>query len=332
MISFACPLAFFLFFLPLIIYYLPPIKGTHGDALRVPFIDDLKRISFVSGGIWGDREQKGTKVLNLFFMIAIWSMLILAAARPQLVGEPKRLPGEGRDILLVVDISTSMLEPDFVYQGQRINRLSAVKAVVNDFIQKRQEDRLGLMLFGTRAYLQAPITYDKKSVGEILWNTDAGMAGDSTSIGDALGLALKTLKDDKEKEKKIIILLTDGENNDGSISMAQILKLASEEGIKIYTIGVGAPQAFFNSFFGVKMMAGGLDETSLKNLASITKGNYFRAESTEDLVRIYQTIDKLETSPQQENYIVDIKELYYWFLLLAMVMSICFFFFQRRKL
>ena len=186
---------------------MPPIKGTHGDALRVPFIDDLKRISFVSGGIWGDREQKGTKVLNLFFMIAIWSMLILAAARPQLVGEPKRLPGEGRDILLVVDISTSMLEPDFVYQGQRINRLSAVKAVVNDFIQKRQEDRLGLILFGTRAYLQAPITYDKKSVGEILWNTDAGMAGDSTSIGDALGLALKTLKDDKEKEKKIIILL-----------------------------------------------------------------------------------------------------------------------------
>ena len=137
------------------------------------------------------------------------TLLVIAAARPQLVGEPYRLKAENRDIMLVIDISPSMLQPD-LSRTQRIDRLTAVKAVVGSFVQKRTEDRLGLILFGTRAYVQSPLTFDKNAVAEILNNADAGMAGNSTSIGDALGLALKNLRKEKEKNNKVIILLTDG--------------------------------------------------------------------------------------------------------------------------
>ncbi len=331
MIRFACPEMFLLILLPLLFRYLvPAAKGLHGDALRVPFLADIRRISVASGGIWGMSSAKGQNLWRLFPIILIWLLLAAAAARPQLQGEPQRLNNQGRDILLVVDISTSMLQKDFGYQGGRLSRLSAVKAVISDFIQKRADDRLGLILFGTRAYLQAPITYDKKSVGEILWNTDAGMAGDTTSIGDALGLALKTLKDSPDHDKKVIILLTDGENNDGSLSMAQTMKLAEEEGIKIYTVGVGAPNAFFTSFFGVKLGTG-LDEDSLKQLAAVTKGNYFRAENTGDLLKVYQTIDKLEARAGDENFVVEITELYYWPLLLAALLSMAFVYVLKRR-
>ena len=330
MITFAYPIAILLLFLPFLCRYLPPIKGAHGDALKVPFVDDIKNIYLSSGGLWASRDVIKAKPIKLISLSVIWLLLVISAMRPQLKSEPVRIPNEGRDILMVVDISKSMLEPDFSYQRQRINRLSAVKAVVNDFINKRVDDRLGLILFGTRAYLQAPITYDKKSVGEILWNTDAGMAGDSTSIGDALGLALKTLKDDKEKDKKAIILLTDGENNDGSLSMAEAINLASEEEIKVYTIGVGAPQAFFSSFLGIKVGSSGLDEKSLKKLASVTKGNYFRAETTADLVKIYQTIDKLEAREKEASFVVEVTELYYIPLLLAILLAMFFAIMFRR--
>ena len=137
--------------------------------------------------------------------------------------------------MLVLDISTSMLNQDFFINQQRIDRLTAVKKTASDFIKKRANDRIGLVLFGTRAYLQSPITFDKAAISNILWSTDAGMAGTSTAIGDAVGLALKTLRKEKNKSgDKIIILLTDGENNDGSLSMPEVLKLAKDENIKIY--------------------------------------------------------------------------------------------------
>lgn len=327
MIVFAYPLAFLLIFLPFVVYFLTPaVKGMHGDALKVPFIADLKRIAISSGSIWQNSSQD-TKISKNFWMLYIlWWLLVLAVARPQIVGEPIRLKNEGRDIMLVLDISTSMTEKDFTYSGQRISRLDAVKRVVSEFVSQRANDRMGLVLFGTRAYLQAPLTFDKASVKEILWSMKPGMAGNSTSIGDALGLALKNLRDDKNKDNKIIILLTDGENNDGSISMGQAIKLAQDENIKTYTIGVGAPNVFFKM---IAMTAPGVDEQAMKQLSSITKGQYFRAENTAELQKIYQVIDKLEPDINDERFIQETTELYYIPLLLATILGMLIFYTLR---
>ena len=321
MIYFASPYALSLLFLPFLLHYiLPPIKGLHGDALRIPFIDDLEKISIKSGSIWNVGKSAADYGLSkkFWFLFLVWFLLVLAAARPQKIGEPIRLQNDSRDIMLVLDISTSMLQPDFAFRGQRIDRLTAVKKTASDFIKKRANDRVGLILFGTRAYMQAPLTFDKNSVDEILWSMQAGMAGDSTSIGDALGLALKNLKDNKDIENKVIILLTDGENNDGSLSLAQAIKLAKDEGIKTYTIGVGSRDTFFGLLLG---QARGVDEKGLSDLAKATDGEYFRAENTTSLQKIYNAIDQLEPSSQDEQFVRETKELYYIPLLIAIFLG-----------
>lgn len=319
--QFAFPYAFLLILLPFIWRFLwPAAKGLHGDALKIPFIKDLEKISIKSGALWQmGASTEGYHLSKLFWwLFVIWVLLVIAVARPQWVGEPIRLKNESRDIMLVLDISTSMLAQDFTYGSRRIDRLSAVKKTASDFISKRANDRIGLILFGTRAYLQSPLTFDKKSVEEILWSMDAGMAGDSTSIGDALGLALKTLKDAPKGDNKVIILLTDGENNDGSLSMPQAVKLAAEEGIKTYTIGVGSKNSFLGLFLGA---APGVDEKGLKALAQATAGQYFRAEDTSTLQQIYNYIDKLEAAPQENRFIRETTELYYIPLLAAIILS-----------
>ena len=327
MMVFAYPYAFLLLLLPFLVYkILPKVKGMQGDALKVPFLDDLERISIASGGIWASGISSSKGISKPFvWMYLIWVLLCVAAARPQIVGEPIKLQNDSRDIMLVLDISTSMLEPDFSFANRRITRLDAVKKVVSDFTTKRANDRLGLILFGTRAYLQAPLTYDKASLNDILWSMQAGMAGDSTSIGDALGLALKTLKD--KSGDKVIILLTDGENNDGSLSLAQAIKLAKDEGIKTYTIGVGSPNIFFNMLSIVPQTG---DDTGLQELARQTKGQYFRAESTSDLQKVYNLIDKLEPTQGDENYIRETKDIFYLPLLCAVLFGLGLAFVMKR--
>lgn len=318
--------AFWLLLLPLIwSFILPAVKGLHGDALKIPFLSDLQKISSTQGTI---KPWSGQASMQLSWRAAIlwliWVLLVIAAARPQWVGEPIKLRSESRDILLVTDISTSMLEPDFVLGRQRIDRLTAVKKTAQDFMDKRIDDRVGLILFGTNAYLQAPLTYDRKAVSEILWQTDAGMAGQSTAIGDALGLALKTLKDTPNPERKIVILLTDGENNDGSVSLPQAIKLARDEGVKIYTIGVGSDRAFSASFLGIRIGGGapGLDEESLKEIAAETKGRYFRAKDTASLEKIYEAIDALEPSQSEGQVIQEVYDWYYIPLILAFLVAL----------
>ena len=326
---FAYPSAVFLLILPLIVRYVfPAVKGLHGDALKIPFIADLNKISLKAGGVWGGTLGKKSSDLSLALVYLIFILLTLAAARPQWVGEPIPIRSESRDIMLVMDISNSMLEPDFAVGNRRINRLAAVKKTAADFIDKRRDDRIGLVLFGTRAYLQAPLTYDKQSVQDILWSMDAGMAGNSTSIGDALGVALKNIQSPKAQEQKIIVLLTDGENNDGSLSMSEAIKLAKDENVKVYTIGVGAEAAFINSIFGMQigLANNALDEESLKQLAEETKGQYFRAKDTQTLQKIYNAIDKLEPTENNAQYSVETKELFYIPLLAALVLAVLAFF------
>ena len=320
MTRFAYPLAFVLLALPFIWrMLLPAAKGLHGDALKIPFIDDLEKISIKSGAIWKMGSANEDTGFSKFFWLlyVIWFLLVMAAARPQWLGEPIRLKNETRDIMLVMDISTSMLAQDFSYQNRRIDRLSAVKLAASDFIRKRANDRIGLVLFGTRAYLQSPLTYDLQSVNDVLWSMEAGMAGDSTSIGDALGTALKNLKDKDSGKNKVIVLLTDGENNDGSLSLPQAIKLAADEGIKTYTIGVGSQ----GSFFGMFIANPGVDEQGLKALASATKGQYFRADDTKGLQQIYSYIDQLEANESENRFIHETKELFYIPLLAALFMS-----------
>ena len=334
MMQFAYPMLWVLIILPIVVYYLlPPLKGIHGDALRIPFLKDLKNINLRAGGLWSFKMAKGNyffKGQNILLLI-IYSLIVIAACRPQQVGEPIRLPHEGRDIVLVMDISTSMLETDFSYKGRRITRLQAVKLAATDFINKRLDDRIGLILFGSRAYLQSPLTFDKEAVKNILYSMEAGMAGNSTAIGDALGLALKSLKDDKEKDNKIIILLTDGENNDGSVSMPQAIQLAKNEKIKIYTIGVGGAGNFVQSILSYKFaLPSGIDEAGLQAIAEEAGGKYFRAEDTSGLVNIYDAIDKLESQNYEDNYVQEVKEYYYVPLLLAFFLAMIFLFLRRK--
>lgn len=334
MIIFAYPLAFALLVVPFIIHRLvPPAKGMHGDALRVPFLNDIAQINLLSGGLWGQKSDAKTNIFGYILLYIAWIFLCLAVARPQWVGEPVRIGNYGRDIMLVMDISTSMLEPDFSFQNRRIDRLTAVKIAADSFIKERTEDRIGLILFGTRAYLQTPITFDKQSVLDVLWSVDAGMAGNSTSIGDAVGMALKKLSESKTStQNKIIILLTDGENNDGSLSMPEVLKLAKDENIKIYTIGVSGENRLIASFFGIKVpQVNGLDEKSLQALASETKGNYFRATDTKALQQIYKEIDKLEPTMDKEQYVQEHKEVFYYPLAVSLLFVLALLALQRRK-
>ena len=332
MTEFAYPIAFVLLIVPYLIRrLLPAVKGLHGDALRVPFLNDIKKISIQSGEIWQvGGKDKGISV-PLLLLYLVWILLVTALARPQWVGEPVRVKNFSRDILLVTDISQSMLEDDFSYRGRRLNRLNAVKAVVSDFIDKRPDDRIGLILFGSRAYLQAPITYDKKSVTDILQQTDAGMAGNSTAIGDALGLALKTLRETGNPDEKIIILLTDGENNDGSLSLAQAIGLAKKENIKVYTIGVGAGDNFMAAFIGLNPAGSGLDEKGLRELAAETKGRYFRATDLNSLAQVYEAINKLEPAENDSRFVRESREYYYIPLLAAVLLAAGLVVLTRRR-
>ncbi len=318
---FANPQAAWLLLLPLVVYFMfPTIKKTYGDALKVPFLADIKQIQSVSGkGI--SFKPAVFSAIKIFLLALVWVLMVLALCRPQWVGKPIPVKNEGREILLVVDISNSMSEEDFQYKNKMYSRLTAVKNVIDNFIDKRTSDRIGLVLFGTQAYLQAPLTYDKQSVKEILWNADAGMAGNSTSIGDAVGVALKNLAESEGKpENKVIILLTDGENNDGSLSLPQAIALAKEEGVKIYTIGAGSDsENFFGGLFSIPVNTG-LDEESLQALAEETKGNYFRAKDVNSLFQIYNEIDKLEPMTSEGRYVQEVKELYPYAAAMALIL------------
>ena len=332
MIRYAEPNALWLIFLPLLAYWLLPAAAKmYGDALKVPFVNDIIKIK-------NQTDSGGKHILptltshNLFLWgIILWLTVVAALCRPQWVGEPQRTNIQSRDILLLVDISNSMSERDFIYQRQRLDRLTAVKYVVNEFVDKRTEDKIGLVLFGTRAYLQVPLTYDRQALKEVLWQTDAGMAGNSTSIGDAVGVALKNMSaSPDDKRDKVIILLTDGENNDGSLSVAQAVNLAKEESVKIYTIGVGSDdRSFFGNFFAVPNGVG-LDDSDLQQLALETKGAYFRAADLASLAQVYEAINRLEPQPEEGRFIQGTKELYYYPAGLALILLLGLIFIMRR--
>jgi Ca-activated chloride channel family protein len=246
---------------------------------------------------------------------AVWCLLVLAAARPQFVGDAIALPVSGRDLLMAVDLSGSMEEQDFQLGDQWVDRLTATKAVATQFIDNRVGDRLGLILFGREAYLQTPLTFDRATVRTLLEESAIGLAGKETAIGDAIGLAIRTLDDAGiEAGRRVLILLTDGANTAGAVDPLKAADLAAQRSVVIYTIGIGADALTVRSLFGLRQInpSADLDEQALTQIADVTGGRYFRARDTQELAEIYTILDELEPAESDEAGFRPITELFFW--------------------
>lgn len=325
MIQFIWPWLAALLPLPLLVRFTLPAKNTLKDAaLRIPFMEDF------NSTVTTDKVTKKNRPLMLLASIA-WCLLVLAATRPQFLGEPVELPISGRDLMMAVDLSGSMQVKDFKINRQTVNRLEATKHVASEFIKSRQGDRIGLILFGRQAYLQTPLTFDRNTVNILLNEAAIGLAGQETAIGDAIGLAIKRLVDldninsdeNKETQSRVLILLTDGANTAGEITPIKAAELAASNHLKIYTIGIGADEMIRNSFFGAQRVnpSADLDEKTLKAIADKTGGRYFRARDTNELKKIYSFLNELEPTEKESQSFRPITALYYLPLTAAFIIA-----------
>jgi Ca-activated chloride channel family protein len=313
-LEFAWPWAFAALPLPLLAALLPRAHQPAGPALQLPF-------AALPGAVLEGGTETG-RPLRLALTTLAWVLLVSAAARPQFVGAPLQLPVSGRDLMLAVDISGSMQTQDMVVGNHTVSRLSAVKAIAGDFIARRTGDRLGLILFGDQAYLQTPLTFDRKTVRTQLDEAAIGLAGKRTAIGDAIGLAIKRLRD-QPQNNRVLILLTDGANTAGEVAPLKAAQLAERAGVRIYTIGVGADELVVQGLFGPQRVANSdLDEHSLTAIARTTHGRYFRARDVKDLEKIYQLLDKIEPVSKEQKTFRPIRELYGWPLGAALLVTV----------
>ena len=303
--------------LPLLFRWLLPAQTpAEQAALKVPFLDDF-------GGATSNKMSPQQQWPLILASIA-WVLLVLASCRPQWLGEPIEQAISGRDLMLAVDVSGSMQEEDFVIGNQAVDRLSATKKVATAFINRRVGDRVGLILFGTTAYVQTPLTFDHKTVATLLNEAFIGITDDkpATSIGDAIGLAVKRLQD-QHADSRVLILLTDGANTAGEVSPLQAADLAAANKLKIYTIGIGADEMIIRGFFGNQKVnpSSDLDEKTLTAIAEKTGGRYFRARNTQELENIYTLLDQLEPVEKDKQYFRPMTELYPWPLALALLLA-----------
>jgi Ca-activated chloride channel family protein len=282
MLEFAWPWALAALPLPILTWWLLPPYRARQASVQIPFFNRLAEAT-------GQEPQQGAVVLRrrVMQMIAaalIWVLTVAALARPQWVGEPVTHEVSARDLILAIDISGSMEQSDFrTPDGQTIRRLDGVKRVVRDFIARRDGDRVALILFGTRAYVQIPFTRDLQTAQELLDQTDVGMAGQQTAIGDTLGLAIKTFEAGNARQK-LMILLTDGNDTASRVPPEHAADIASQRGVTVYTIAVGDPNASGENR---------VDLTALQTVAAATHGRFFRAEDGAQLEAIYADIDAL---------------------------------------
>lgn len=317
MFEFEFPWIFFIIPLPFLIYaFLPPCAPARGPALKLPFYQHLSALSAPTGFSFSKKK------FSYFFLI--WSLLIIAFANPRWVGEARPFAQESHHLMLALDLSGSMQLPDMQIQGQRATRLDVIKNAAADFIQKRSQDKIGLVLFGTRAYLQTPLTYDHVSLLSRLEEASVGLAGPATSIGDAIGLSIKHLKTLATKKGRSIILLTDGANTAGALPPLKAAELAKLEGIKIYTIGLEGEEQLRrgSSLFFQNLGRTELDEKTLKQIAKITEGKYFPANNLASLQKIYEKINKLEASSELSLPHLPEKTYYIWPLALALLLLV----------
>ena len=316
MFEFELPELLWILPLPWLVWRLaPPVSATSGPALRVPSVSDFAPLT-------GDYGGQPARRLVLILALLSWIGLVLAAARPQWLGEPIEVPVSGRDLMLAVDLSESMRETDFVVNRRPVDRLTATKAVARRFIEQRVGDRLGLILFGQQAYVHVPLTFDRETVLQLLDESVIGMAGRQTAIGDALGLAVKRLREE-ESPHKVLILMTDGRNTAGAVEPQRAAELAAEAGLTVHTIGIGADESIQRGFFGNVHInpSAELDENTLKSIAAKTGGRYFRARDTKELEKIYQLLDELEPIARESKSFRPRKSLYTWPLSVALLLG-----------
>jgi Ca-activated chloride channel family protein len=274
--------------------------------------------------IGGRRRSRAGDFLTGLLFLAL-ACLILGLARPQLGKTVTRTQASGVDIMLVMDVSRSMLAEDFTIGGQRANRLEAVKRVTEQFIAARPNDRIGIVAFAGRPYLVSPLTLDHDWLRQNLDRTRIGLVEDGTAIGSALAAASNRLKD-KEAKSKIVVLLTDGDNNAGRVTPLTAAEAAKALGIKVYTIGSGtrgnAPFPFVDPFGRTvyRQIPVEFNEDSLREIADMTGGIYFRATDTQSLQRIFAEIDELEKSKVEVQQVAQYRDLFPWFVLVGTVL------------
>lgn len=307
--TFAWWWVFFALPLPWLVRRFVPAEPLDREAaLKAPVVTEFADLTAGSTPATAQR-------LRLALLALVWVLAVAAAARPQFVGEPVSLPMTGRDLLLSVDLSGSMEEQDFQLNGQWVDRLTALKSVATDFIDRRIGDRIGLILFGREAYLQAPLTFDRMTVSTLLDESVIGLAGKETAIGDSIGLAIRTLEDAGVKEgRRVLILLTDGANTAGAVEPRKAAQLAAQRKVVIYTIGIGADALTVRSLFGLRQInpSADLDEETLTAIAEMTGGRYFRARDTQEFAQIYKILDELEPAESDERGFRPVTELFFW--------------------
>jgi Ca-activated chloride channel family protein len=310
-LTLAHPWLFLLLPLPLLMRWLLPAHREERTSVRAPFFDQLARQT-------GLRPSPGAVVLRRTLAQKIllplcWLLLVAAAVQPQWVGEPIEQIESARDLMLVVDLSGSMEIRDFVgADGDRVDRLTAVKGVLRDFVARRETDRLGLVVFGNAAFVQVPFTLDHAVFLELLDEVQVGMAGPQTMLGDALGLAIKAF-DASDADQRTVILLTDGNDTGSGVPPVKAAELAAQRGLTVHVIGVGDPAAAGEA---------PLDEATLGGIADATGGRFFRAEDRSGLDIVYAEIDALEPLDFETVSFRPTFELYFWplgaFLVLAL--------------
>ncbi len=317
MISLGWPWVFALLPLPWLVWRLLPAAAPSDPPLYSPL---LARRYLDQAPVAAARPAP--RRLRVLLLTLVWLLLLAAASRPTWIGEAVSLPTSGRDLMLAVDISESMLQEDMQVRGQRVDRLTAVKAVLGEFVQRRDGDRIGLILFGTQAYLQSPLSFDRDTVYRLLVEAQTGFAGRRTAIGDAIGIAIKRLRE-RPAAARVLILLTDGANTAGEVEPFQAAQLAAAEGVRVHTIGVGADELVLGGLFGRRRVnpSADLDEQLLQAIADATGGRYFRARDPEELERVYRELDRLEPIEQAPETLRPQRSLLHWPLGLAMLIG-----------
>ncbi|MCY9876363.1 VWA domain-containing protein [Vibrio natriegens] len=268
--------------LPLLVYKLLPRESQQAE-IKLAYLPD------------NTHSNKPKQKLQKTLSIAIWTLLIIACARPVWFGDPIEFQPKYRDLMLVVDLSGSMQKEDMNLDGEFTDRLTAVKKVLSDFVAKRKGDRLGVVLFGDHAYLQTPLTADRQAVIQQINQTVIGLVGQSTAMGDGIGLGTKTFVDSNAPQR-VMVLLSDGGNTAGVLDPIEAAEIAKKYNATIYTVGVGAGEMMVKEFFMTRKVdtAADLDEKTLTQIAEVTGGQYFRARDAEQLESIYETINQLE--------------------------------------
>ena len=303
--------------LPLVARRLLPARDSAQLAVRVPLLQhDIAGAMPRAGSLLPSRR---------IWPWLFWICLLLAASRPFWLGEPITRNVSGRDLMLAVDISGSMNEADMTINGEAASRIDVLKLVVGKFIERRQGDRLGLILFGTNAYNYVPLTFDLQALAALLNDVSTGLAGRHTAIGDAIGLAMKSLRKQQSRHK-VLILVTDGSNTAGFENPIVAAQSAARQGLTIYTVGIGTDADTLQRMYGTQNIPTGvaLNERVLASIADVANGQYFRATNLAALEQIYAALDRLEPVEYQYRSQRPRLELYRWPLFAALALLLVY--------